>query len=266
MADAIYHFVWDQFCDWYLELIKPAFVDGERQEMDAESKIVAGWVLDQILVMLHPFMPFITEELWHSMGERKYDLIHAMWPEPKAAVDVGAKSEIEWLIALTTSIRSGRAELNIPPHVVAPIRLAGGSKGLALERIVNNRSILHRLARVEYGGFGPLERTNDFAKPHWDELAAQYAEEVQSGSLYITIQDFEGFIPLEGLIDLDAERTRITKAIEAACRERDALAGRLSNAAFVEKAKPEAVEKARADHAEKAAEAERLAAALARLG
>ncbi len=71
MADAIYHFVWDQFCDWYLELIKPAFVDGEKQDMDAESKTVAGWVLDQILVMLHPFMPFITEELWHSMGERK---------------------------------------------------------------------------------------------------------------------------------------------------------------------------------------------------
>ena len=67
MADAIYHFVWDQFCDWYLELIKPAFVDGEKQEMDAESKVVAGWVLDQILVMLHPFMPFITEELWHSL-------------------------------------------------------------------------------------------------------------------------------------------------------------------------------------------------------
>jgi valyl-tRNA synthetase len=119
MADAIYHFVWDQFCDWYLELIKPAFVDGEKQDMDAESQKVAGWVLDQILVMLHPFMPFVTEELWHALADpaapRAYDLIHAKWPEPRAEVDAEAKAEVEWLIRLVGEVRTAKNELGIAP-------------------------------------------------------------------------------------------------------------------------------------------------------
>ena len=90
MADAIYHFVWGTFCDWYVELVKGAF--------DDETKAVAAWAFDQILVMLHPLMPFITEELWNAMGERPYELIVAKWPEPEAQADPHAKAEIEWLI------------------------------------------------------------------------------------------------------------------------------------------------------------------------
>jgi valyl-tRNA synthetase len=243
MADAIYHFVWDQFCDWYLELIKPAFIDGEKQEMDAESKAVAGWVLDQILVMLHPFMPFITEELWHSMGERKYDLIHAKWPEPKAEVDIEATAEINWLVKLVSEIRTARTELNIPPGSKLPIYV-GEAEFISRDRMRRNAAAVYRLARVEMGTAG----------------------EISTAGIQVVVDEATYYIPFEGVIDLDAERSRITKAIEAATKERDALAGRLSNAAFVEKAKPEAVEKARADHAEKAAEAERLTAALARLG
>ena len=89
-ADAVYHFVWDRFCDWYLELIKPVSSAGERGQIDEETRTVAGWVLDQILVMLHPFMPFITEELWHAMGDRSYDIIVAKWPDPRADVDADA--------------------------------------------------------------------------------------------------------------------------------------------------------------------------------
>src|SRR6478735_3147143 len=100
-ANAIYHFVWDRFCDWYLELIKG--------QVDAETKAVAGWVLDQILVMLHPFMPFITEERWHAQGERPYDLIVAKWPEPQAKVDVATKAELEWLIGFVKEMRSSRS-------------------------------------------------------------------------------------------------------------------------------------------------------------
>src|SRR5262249_43142341 len=85
-ANAIYHFVWNQFCDWYIELIKGSF--------DDETKAVAGWVLDQILVMLHPFMPFVTEELWSKMGARDQDLIVAAWPAPEATVDAEAKAEV----------------------------------------------------------------------------------------------------------------------------------------------------------------------------
>ncbi|MGC1270434.1 MAG: valine--tRNA ligase, partial [Croceibacterium sp.] len=106
-ANTIYHFAWATFCDWYIELVKGNF--------DEETKAVAGWVLDQILVMLHPFMPFITEELWHAQGQRPYDLILAQWPQPEATVDASAKAEVEWLIDLTGSIRTAKNELGIPP-------------------------------------------------------------------------------------------------------------------------------------------------------
>jgi valyl-tRNA synthetase len=248
MADAIYHFVWDQFCDWYLELIKPAFVDGEKQDMDEESKIVAGWVLDQILVMLHPFMPFVTEELWSALADperpRKYDLIHAKWPEPKAEVDAGATAEINWLIRLVGEVRAAKNELGIAPGAKMDAFVRDASAGTSA-RIANQSATISRLARLETIGTGDAP---------------------DGGSIQLVVDEATFILPLAGVIDLDAERSRISKAIEAAAKERDALAGRLSNAAFVERAKPEAVEKARADHAEKAAEAERLQAALARLG
>jgi valyl-tRNA synthetase len=244
MADVIYHMVFDQFCDWYLELIKPAFVDGEKGEMDAESMIVAGWVIDQILVMLHPFMPFITEELWHALGDRPYDIIHAKWPEPNATVDADAVREIDWVIDTISKTRSFKAELNIPPGARLTANIADPQPS-TIAIIERQAAALSRLGRIDSFAFAPVETNN-------------VAQIVVGGDTVV--------YALDGIIDLDAERSRITKAIEAAAKERDALAGRLSNASFVEKAKPEAVEKARADHAEKTAEAERLTAALARLG
>jgi valyl-tRNA synthetase len=248
MADTIYHFVWDQFCDWYLELIKPAFVDGEKQEMDAESKVVAGWVIDQILVMLHPFMPFITEELWHAMADpdqpRAYDVIHAKWPEPKAAADAAASTEIEWLIKLVDAVRSAKNELGIAPGIKMDAFVRDAT-GATKQRLQNQSGAISRLARLE-------------------NISTDGAPE--GGSIQLVIDEATFVIPLAGIIDLDAERARLTKGIEAATKEVASLSGRLSNAAFVEKAKPEAVEKARADMAEKASEAERLTAALARLG
>jgi len=248
MADAIYHFVWDQFCDWYLELIKPAFVDGEKQDMDAESQKVAGWVLDQILVMLHPFMPFVTEELWHALADpaapRAYDLIHAKWPEPKAEVDAEAKAEVEWLIRLVGEVRTAKNELGIAPGAKMDAFVRDASPATE-QRIARQQSALARLARLD---------------------SVTTGDAPEGGSVQLVVDEATFVLPLAGVIDLDAERARISKAIEAATKEAASLAGRLSNAAFVEKAKPEAVEKARADHAEKTAEAERLTAALARLG
>ncbi len=246
MADTVYHFAWNQFCDWYLELIKPGFVDGERQEMDAESKQVAGWVLDQILVMLHPFMPFITEELWHALGERDYDIIHAKWPDPQAVVDIDVKTEVEMTTKIISAVRTARSELNIPPGIRMECYALGYDEQTGA-KIKHNWANISRLARI-----------------NWSDLPSD--ELGQGNTLQVVVDEITFALQLEGIIDLDAERARITKAIEAATKERDALAGRLSNAAFVEKAKPEAVEKARADHADKAAEAERLGAALARLG
>src|SRR3546814_11164079 len=107
-ANAIYSFAWDRFCDWYLELIKGA--------MDDETKAVAGWVLDQILVMLHPFMPFITEELWTGLGDRAASpLITANWPEPLATRDAGANADLDWLIRLVCDFSGPEAALGLPP-------------------------------------------------------------------------------------------------------------------------------------------------------
>ena len=236
MADAIYHFVWDQFCDWYLELIKG--------QIDDETKAVAGWVLDQILVMLHPFMPFITEELWHALADRPYDLIHARWPEPGAAADAAASAEIDWLIRLVSEVRTAKNELGIAPgaRLNAFVRDAGP---LTVERLANQQAAIASLAR--------LDSVSTDAAP-------------AGGAVQLVVDEATFVLPLEGVIDLAAERARITKAIEAVSKEAASLAGRLNNPAFVEKAKPEAVEKARADHAEKSAEVEKLTAALARLG
>jgi len=235
-ANTIYHFVWDTFCDWYLELIKG--------QIDDETKAVAGWARDQILVMLHPFMPFITEELWHAQGERPYELILAKWPQPEAAVDAEAKAEVEWLIALTSGIRAAKSELGIAPGAKLAAFCERPSE-LASRVIDGNMAAIERLARLS---------------------AIEVAPAPAGAAMQVTAGSDVFVIPLEGVIDIEAEKARLSKALEAARKEAKSLEGRLSNPSFVEKAKPEAVEKARADHAHHAAEAERLSAALARLG
>ena len=260
-SGAIYHFVWDQFCDWYLELIKPILTEepgltasyGENVSPSHrvnETREVAGWVLDQILVMLHPFMPFVTEELWASLGARDPkapELIVARWPAPAAEVDSEAKAEVDWLIRLIATIRSARTELNVPSSA-KPVMLHGNISAETQRRINTNMQSLLRLARLAQ------------IKPLMGANPEQYkgAQIVCDEDTYI--------IPLEGIIDIGAEKARLTKALEASTKEAKGLEGRLSNPAFAEKAKPEAVEKARADHAHHTAEAARLKAALERLG
>ncbi|MFL6863129.1 MAG: class I tRNA ligase family protein, partial [Allosphingosinicella sp.] len=250
-ANAIYHFVWDNFCDWYLELIKG--------QIDAETKTVAAWVLDQILVMLHPFMPFVTEELW-SANERPYPLILAKWPMPDArALDPEAGEEIEWVIKLVSEIRSVRTELNVPPGLQLKIIIATLEKG---DWFFRNYPAIRRLARLDFGQ-NIDTAPGDFARRVNERVSRSVAGR---GSAQVVFEGFEGHLVLEGAIDFEAERARLEKAAQAAEKERDSLAGRLANPSFIERAKPEAVEKARADHAEKASDAERYRAALARLG
>jgi valyl-tRNA synthetase len=232
MADAIYHFVWGTFCDWYVELIKGAF--------DAETKAVASWAFDQILVMLHPLMPFITEELWNA-NERPYDLIVATWPEPEAQVDVYSKNEIEWLIAFVSEARAMRTELNIPwSATLEPIAIAA-----PVDQLNAQAATLARMAKL-----GP----------------ARSADSPPPGSAQIVVRGETYAFSLAEHVDLEAEKARLSKGVEAAEKERDSLAQRLANPNFTERAKPEAVEKARSDHDVKSAEAERLRAALERLG
>jgi valyl-tRNA synthetase len=234
-ANAIYHFVWDQFCDWYIELTKGS--------MDEETRAVAGWAFDQILVMLHPFMPFITEELWNLTGERESELIVARWPQALYAVDAQAQAEIDWLIRLISAMRTARTELNVPPGAKLRV-IARDASEETRRRIDRQGAALARLGRVESLSFG---------------------DAVEGGAAQVVVDEATFILPLEGVIDIGAEQARLAKALASAEKERDSLSGRLSNPSFVEKAKPEAVAKAREDHAEKAAEAERLKAALDRL-
>jgi valyl-tRNA synthetase len=242
-ADAIYRLVWSRYCDWYLELIKPLLAEGADAATATETRSVAGWALDQILVMLHPVMPFLTEELWHQLSARG-DLILARWVATDALPeDRAASADIDWLIGLLSDIRSLRAEMSIP------------WKDELLVCVVDAPIEVHARIQTYYPAIQRIVRGmfSDQTPPSF-------------GTAIIARPDATYAVLLEGIIDLAAEKARLEKALAAAVKERDALAGRLANPGFTEKAKPEAVEKAREDHAARAAEAERLAAALARLG
>jgi valyl-tRNA synthetase len=254
-ADTLYQFVWSRFCDWYLELVKPLLqtdtgelVTSHNWADRKETRLVAGWVIDQILILLHPSMPFLTEELWraqatHSGTARATNLIHAAWPTLTPAPDP-ASAEIAWLIDLVSAIRSARTELNVPPGAKLPLHVPDAGEVLQA-RIARHVPALERLARVERLVFTPPP---------------------EGGLAQIVVEGTTYALPLKGVIDLAAERARLMKGAEQAEKEAAALAGRLNSPGFVERAKPEAVEKAREDFAARSAEAERLRAALARLG
>ncbi|WP_303793824.1 valine--tRNA ligase [Sandarakinorhabdus limnophila] len=240
-ADAIYKLVWSRFCDWYLELIKPLLSEGADEAIAAETRAVAGWALDQILVMLHPVMPFLTEELWHRLAERD-DLILAQWVATDAIPeDAAASADIDWLIGLISEVRSARTEVNVPPSAKLAYAVEGASPETQA-RLAANAAVIERMARILPG------------------------EVAEGGRLQVVHGEATILIPIGDVVDLAAERARLDKALAAAIKERDALAGRLGNPGFTEKAKPEAVEKAREDHAARSAEAEQLQAALSRLG
>jgi len=240
-ADAIYKLVWSRFCDWYLELIKPLLSEGADEAIAAETRAVAGWALDQILVMLHPVMPFLTEELWHRLAERD-DLILAQWVATDAIPeDAAASADIDWLIGLISEVRSARTEVNVPPSAKLAYSVEGASPETQA-RLAANAAVIERMARILPG------------------------EVAEGGRLQVVHGEATILIPIGDVVDLAAEKARLDKALTAAIKERDALAGRLGNPGFTEKAKPEAVEKAREDHAARSAEAERLQAALSRLG
>jgi valyl-tRNA synthetase len=244
-ANAIYQFTWSKFCDWYLELIKPVFAGDADSPPAVETRAVAGWALDQILVMLHPFMPFITEELWHKLGAREYELIVAQWPAPQAEVSKEATDAIDWVIDLTTNTRSAKNELGIAPGAKLAAYLAAPSD-VATRTIARSSAAIERLARltpVTIGEGAPV-----------------------GPAMQVTAGEDVFVIPLEGIVDIAAEKARLEKALAASQKEARSLEGRLSNPAFAEKAKPEAVEKARADLAHHTGEVTRLTAALKRLG
>lgn len=259
-ANTIYSFAWDRFCDWYLELIKGA--------IDDETKSAAGWVLDQILVMLHPFMPFITEELWTGLGDRAdYPLITAKWPEPKAQRDDAVRQEIDWVSNLISQIRATRTELGVAPGKTVTAFVSRCDE-LRFGYLTRSLLQIKRMARLDEISVRTAEGVKNLGGTFGDiKITSDIVVEVEGeGRVQLVAEGIDGYLDFFGAIDIAAERDRLSKALAAATKERDGLAARLNNPSFVERAKPEAVEKARADHAAKDAEADRLTTALARLG
>jgi valyl-tRNA synthetase len=262
-ANTIYHFVWATFCDWYLELIKPLLGREDIKDVQGvvETRQVAAWVLDQILVMLHPFMPFVTEELWNAMGSRSHPLILARWPAPDAtALDPEASEAVDLAISLVSEVRRLRNDYNVPQGATAKLVITHQAPEID-RRLYGLVPAIQRLARVTVLNMDPVE----FRGPATlnERIASTHA---QAGEIQILRDGFTALLNVGELIDVNAERSRFRNALEAAEKERDSLATRLANPSFVERARPEAVEKARTDHAEKEAEAEKYRAALARLG
>ncbi|GGO14937.1 valine--tRNA ligase [Iodidimonas muriae] len=245
-ANAIYHFTWGTFCDWYLELIKPTLMGKDGAEKD-ETRAVAGWVLDQILVLLHPFMPFITEELWHALyeGDRD-DLIEARWPVVRAdAVDAEADAELTWIVDLISATRSARSEANIPAGAKVSV-LVQETREERLLWLARNGDLILRLGRL--ASITPTEYLPN------------------KGAVQFVMDGASFAIPLEGVIDLGEERARLDKAIAKTEKEINALSGRLSNEKFVANAPDEVVAEARNRLEQERDQLEKLKAAKARLG
>ncbi|MFZ1773740.1 MAG: class I tRNA ligase family protein, partial [Rhizobiaceae bacterium] len=241
-AASAYTFVWNQVCDWYVELLKPVFM-GEDEAAKAEAQACMAHVLDEIYKLLHPFMPFMTEELWAVTAPSRDSLLClAAWPEPDFE-DSAAAAGINWLVDLVSGIRSVRAEMNVPAGAIAPLVVTGASDATR-QRFARHDAAAKRLARIDAISFADVPPAN----------AAQ-----------MVLGEATLAIPLGGLIDLAAESARLAKAVAKAEDEISRIDKKLSNPAFVAKADPEVVEADREKKAQLQAEASRLAAALARL-
>jgi len=241
-AGAAYRFVWNTFCDWYLELLKPIF-NGDDEDAKAEAQACAGYVLDEVYKLLHPFMPFMTEELWALTADDRQELIcHAEWPHSEFEDD-DAAGEINWLIDLVTGIRSVRSEMNVPASATAPLVMVDAAEETRA-RLLRHEPAIKRLARVE-------------------DIVVESA--VPRASAQIVIGEATACLPLGGLIDVDAERARLTKAIGKIEGDIKKLEGKLANEKFVANAKPEVVAGEREKLAEAIPERDSLKAALARI-
>lgn len=219
-ANTIYQFVWGTFCDWYLEFTKPLLQDGAEQAVSSEIRDTTGWVLEQIYILLNPFMPFITEELSESMTDKGGLLMQAKWPEyDDVLVDDEAADKMDWLIAVISEIRSVRADMNVPAG--AKIRLlvkdAGETAQIGFDSF---EEIIKRMARIE-----SIEHTNDVPK----------------GSIQTLVGQTTLILPIADIIDLDAERERLQKQISKLDADIAIINKKLGNEKFVANAPEEII-------------------------
>ncbi len=243
-ANALYAFVWGKVCDWYVEFSKPLFASDDPAVV-AETKSTMRWVIDQCLILLHPIMPFITEELWGSLGARDKMLIHTDWPTYQAAdfVDEKADREMNWVISVIDNVRSARAQMHVPAGLKIPMLVseldASGKAAWA-----RNEALIMKLARID-----SLTEAPEFPK----------------GSITVAVEGGSFGLPLADIIDIGAEKARLEKTLGKLAKELGGLRGRLNNPNFVASAPEDVVEEARENLAAREEEETRLRAALAKL-
>ncbi|MBN8606590.1 MAG: valine--tRNA ligase [Caulobacterales bacterium] len=243
-AGALYKFVWNIYCDWYLEFIKP-LLNGDDEAAKLETRRTAAWVLDQILIMLHPFMPFITEEIWTRMGEygatRARMLIQENWPRlGDDLIDAAAEAEIDWMVRLIEETRSTRSELNVPAGAKIPLLLIGAD-ATTEARLERYQDLIDRMARLEY---------------------STSAKDAPKGSVTFVLDGATVALPLEGVVDLPAEAARLAKDIGKLEAEIAKMDAKLNNAEFIKKAPEEVVEELRERREDADASAAKLSHAL----
>jgi valyl-tRNA synthetase len=245
-ANTAYDFVWGTFCDWYVEFAKPVFM-GEDEASKAETRATAAWALDQILVMLHPMMPFVTEELWAETGKfgpaRESMLITTEWPDLSGLEDAAADAELAWLIDVISNIRSVRAEMNVPASAKLQLVVTGAGEE-TLRRLVAGTSLISRLARLE-------------------EISPQ--NEVPGESAQFVVGDATFALPLAGVIDIAAEKVRLEKEVGKLDGEITQVDKKLGNEQFVSKAPEEVIEEQKSRREAAAERRTRILEALKRL-
>jgi valyl-tRNA synthetase len=242
-AGALYQFVWNVFCDWYVELIKP-ILGGTDDAAKTETQASAAWVLDQILLLLHPFMPFVTEELWQQTATRDQWLMEAAWPSYKGLGDAKADAEIQWVISIISEIRSVRAEMNISGGLKIPCVLVGAGKDSRRIAATWENEII-RLARLS---------------------SISFEDRVPKASAQIVLGEATVALPLEGIIDFVTETARLAKEQDRIEKELASITGRLGNPGFVAKAPEDVLVETRERKAELDMQKVKTAEALKRLG
>ena len=218
-AQALYSFVWGTVCDWYVELSKP-LLNSDDSRIKNETRQTMGWVIDHCLILLHPIMPFITEELWETLSKRNEMLVHCDWPEyDSALIDHAADLEMNWVVNLIESIRSARAQLRVPAGLKIPMIFVEMNSE-AKQAWENNSEMIQKLARIT-------------------ELTS--ADEIPKGSIAISAKGASFALPLEGIIDVEEEKKRLSKSLDKLQKEISALKGRLQNSKFIESAPEEVI-------------------------
>ena len=245
-AAALYGFVWGTLCDRYLELSKP-ILKGSHSSGDAgrlETQTTLAWVLEQSMTLLHPIMPFITEELWGITASRSQMLVHQDWPDyGLELVDAAASEEISWVIALIDAIRSARAQMNVPAGAKVPlVQVAISPAGEAA--LAANMAQIQQMARI---------------------TEVTQVPEMPKGAITITAPQATFGLPLADIIDVAAEKMRLEKSMGKLAKELGGLRGRLNNPKFAISAPPEVLAETQANLEAREEEEAKIATALARL-